>query len=172
MNSIDFGCSLKNIPLPTKGSNKYKLIEKAEQLLKRMRQKAFFYDRDNTNKYNNKNNTCVDETIDNKFKLKTRKCPPQIPDMKDFEKDLLKLIQNIQYRTVSDKFLYELHENINKIRSLDKFFVSADKTQNYYELAKQTYKILHDNITKTYRKQQPLLQKKINMETKKKFQHR
>ena len=40
-----------------------------------MRWKAFFYDRDNNNKYNNKNNTYVDETIDNKFKFKTRKCP-------------------------------------------------------------------------------------------------
>ena len=38
--------------------------------------------------------------MDNKFKLKTRKCPPQIQDMKDFENDMLKLIENIQFRTV------------------------------------------------------------------------
>ena len=60
-----------------------------------MRWKTFFYDRDNSNKYNNKNNTYVDETIDNKFKFKTRKCPLQIQDMKDFENDLLKLIESI-----------------------------------------------------------------------------
>ena len=75
MNSIYFGYSLKNIPLPSKDSYKYKLIEKTKQLLNWMRWKAFFYDRDNNNKYNNKNNTYVDETIDNKFKFKTRKCP-------------------------------------------------------------------------------------------------
>ena len=63
----------------TKDSYKYKLIEKTGQLLKQMLGKAFFYDRYNTNKYkNSKNDTDVDEMIDNKFKLKTRKCPPQI----------------------------------------------------------------------------------------------
>ena len=80
-----------------------------------MRWKTFFYDRDNSNKYNNKNNTYVDETIDSKFKFKTRKCPLQIQDMKDFENDLLKLIESIQFRTVSDEFLNKLNEDINKI---------------------------------------------------------
>ena len=65
MNCIDFGYSLKNVPLPSKDSYKYKLIENTEQLLKRMRWKAFFYDRDNTSIYNNKNNTYVDQTTDN-----------------------------------------------------------------------------------------------------------
>ena len=110
MGSIDFGYSLKNIPLPSKDSYKYKLIEKTEQLLKRMRWKAFFYERDNTNKYSNKNNTYVEETIDNKCKLKTRKCPLQIQEMKDFENYLLKL-----FRAVSDEFLNKLNEVINGI---------------------------------------------------------
>ena len=79
--------------------------------------KAFFYDRDNTNKYNNKNNTYVDETIDNKLKLKTKRCPPQMQDMKCFENDLLKLIEKIQFRTVSDKLLNKLGEDFNKVRS-------------------------------------------------------
>ena len=70
--------------------------------------------------------------------------------MKDFENDLLKLIESIQFRTASNKFLNKLNEDINKIRSSDKLFVSADKTQNYYEITKENYnKILHDNITKT-----------------------
>ena len=82
-----------------------------------------FYDRDNTNKYNNKNNTYLDETIDKKFKIKTRKCPPLIQDMKYFENDLLKLIENIQFITVFDEFLNELNENINKIRSSEKLYL-------------------------------------------------
>ena len=70
--------------------------------------------------------------------------------MKDFENDLLKLIESIQFRTASNKFWNKLNEDINKIRSSDKLFVSADKTQNYYEITKENYnKILHDNITKT-----------------------
>ena len=61
MNSIDFGYSLKNILLSSMDSYKCTLIEKTEQLLKMMKWKEFFYDRDNTNKYNNKNNTYVEE---------------------------------------------------------------------------------------------------------------
>ena len=84
--------------------------------------------------------------------------------MKNFQNDLLKLIENIQLRTVSDKFLNKLNEDINKIRPSDKLFVSADKTQNFYEITKENYnKILHDNITKTYEKAQPSLPKKINI---------
>ena len=167
MDSINFEYSLKNILLQSKDSYKYKLIENREQLLKRMRWKAFF-DRDNTNKYNNKNNTYVDETTDNRFKLKTRKCPLQIQDMKDFENNLLKLIENIQFRTVSNNFLNKLDEDINKIRPSDKLFVSADKTEDYYEITKENYnKILHGNITKMNKKAHPLLPKKINMGAKK-----
>ena len=94
-------------------------------------------------------------------------CTPQIQERKDFEKDLLKLIENIQFRTVSDEFLNKLNEDMNKIRSSNELFVSADKTQNHYEIAKENYKILHDNITKTYKKAQPSLPKKISMEAKK-----
>ena len=94
-------------------------------------------------------------------------CTPQIQERKDFEKDLLKLIENIQFRTVSDEFLNKLNEDMNKIRSSNELFVSADKTQNHYEIAKENYKILHDNITKTYKKGQRSLPKKINMEAKK-----
>ena len=169
MDSIDFEYSLKNIPIPSKNFHKYNLIENTKQLLKRMKWEAFFYDRDNTNKYSNKNNnTYVDETIDNKFTLKPRKCSPQIQDMKDFGNDILKLIEKIKFRIASVEFLNKLNEDIKKIRSSDKMFVSADKTQNYYEIAKENYnKILHDSITKTYKTAQPSLPKKINMEAKK-----
>ena len=61
--------------------------------------------------------------IDKKFKIKTRKCPPLIQDMKYFENDLLKLIENLQFRTVFDEFLNELNENINKIRSSEKLYL-------------------------------------------------
>ena len=63
--------------------------------------------------------------------------------------------------------LYKLNADVNKSRSSDKMFVSADKTQNDYEMTQENYnKILHDNITKAYKKAQLLLPKKINMEAK------
>ena len=42
MDSIDFGYSVKNIPLASKVSNKYKLIDKTENFLNRMRWKGHF----------------------------------------------------------------------------------------------------------------------------------
>ena len=55
--------------------------------------------------------------------------------------------------TVSEEFLNKLNEDICKIRSSDKMFVSADKTRNYYKITEENYnKILHDNITKTLKK--------------------
>ena len=78
--------------------------------------------------------------------------------MEDFENNILKLIESIQFRTVSNEFLNNLNEDINKIRSSDKMFVSADKTQNYYKRTIENYKkILHDNITKTCKKEEPSL---------------
>ena len=76
---------------------------------------------------------------------------------------------NIQLRTISEEFLNKLNEDINKIRSLDKMFVSADKTRNYYEITEENYnKILHDNITKTYKKKQAaFITKKYQYESQK-----
>ena len=46
---------------------------------------------------------------------------------------------------------YSLNE-LKKINSSDKIFVFADKTRNIYETSLDTYnKLLHDNITKTYK---------------------
>ena len=42
MEPIDFGYSMKNIPIASKGRYKLKLTEKVESVLKRMRWKAAF----------------------------------------------------------------------------------------------------------------------------------
>ena len=47
-------------------------------------------------------------------------------------------------------------------------FISADKTQNFYEIKKEDHeKILYENVTKTYKKANPSLPNKINIEAKK-----
>ena len=49
--------------------------------------------------------------------MKSRKCPPQVENMKDFEKDLTKMIENIQFRRVSSAFLLKLDEDIKNTKS-------------------------------------------------------
>ena len=88
--------------------------------------------------------------------------------MKGFEKDLTKLIENIQFRRVSTAFLLKLDEDKKNIKSSKKIFISADKTQNFYEIKKEDHeKILYENVTKTYKKANPSLPNKINIEAKK-----
>ena len=150
MDSIDFGYSMKNIPIPSRNSYMYKLIEKTELLLKRMRWKAFFFDKEpesNDDSYN---------TI-----YKSKKCPPQIQDLKLFESDIIKMIENIKFKVTSNEFLDLLNKDVQKIRTSNKVLVQADKTQNYYQLDEASYnKILKDNVTKTYQKTQSTTKKK------------
>ena len=81
MDSIDFGYSMKNIPTHSKSSDLYKLIDKVEKVLKRIRGKALFFDIDQANSNTNVNSNAQHQQI-NTFNLKTRKCPAQIKDRK------------------------------------------------------------------------------------------
>ena len=100
--------------------------------------------------------------------MKSRKCAPQVESMKGFKKDLTKMIENIQFRRVFSTFLLKLNEDIKNIKSSKKMFISADITQNFYEVEKEDHeKILYKNMRKTYKKTNPSLPKKINKEAKK-----
>ena len=47
-------------------------------------------------------------------------------------------------------------------------FISADETQNFYKIKKEDHeKILYENVTKTYKKANTSLPKRINIEAKK-----
>ena len=70
--------------------------------------------------------------------------------MKGFEKELTKMIENIQCRKVSSAFLLKSDEDMKNILSSKKMFISADKTQNFYEMNKEDHeKILYENVTRT-----------------------
>ena len=104
---------MKNVPLPQKESHIYKLIDKTEQLFKR-------------------NKIC--------FTMKSRKCPPQVENVKGFERDLTKMIEKIQFRKAFSVFLLKLDGEIKNIKSSKKMFISADKTQTSTKLKRKTMK--------------------------------
>ena len=57
--------------------------------------------------------------------------------------------------------------DINKVKSSLNVFIPADKTTNMYELTpKEHKKLLRDNVTKTFRKAPPQMEKPINLEAK------
>ena len=131
-----------------------------------MRWKALFFDRDQGSISTNANSNVQHQHI-NTFNLKTRKCPPQIQDMQEFEKDIQNMIESIKFRSSQNEFQKKLKEDITLINSLKNILLSADKTQTFYEIKKEDYeKIIHENVTKTYKKSDVSLPKKINKEAK------
>ena len=161
MEHIRFNYSLKNIPISSKDTYLKKLIEKVASVIKRMRGKVFFFERDNEEEQNEK------EEPSNKFGFKSGKCPPQNQDMEKFEEDLLGMIKNIKFRKANDEFQRTLRKDIRTINNSPKAFISADKTANMHELDKVQYdKLLHDSITSTYKKADEKVFDAINEEAK------
>ena len=124
-----------------------------------MRWKALFFLKDQE---------CNEETTrEEKFGFKSRKCPPQIDEMKPFEDDLLAMIENVQFKEVTGSFQKTLKEDIKKIKDSKKMIIAADKTRNLYEMEKDQYeKLLRENITKNYKIAKKDAYNKINDEAK------
>ena len=88
--------------------------------------------------------------------------------MKEFEKDMQTMIESIKFRSFQNKFQKKLKEDLKLINSSKNIFLSADKTQNFYEITKKDYeKIIHENVTKNYKKAHMSLPKRINREPRK-----
>ena len=89
----------------------------------------------------------------NYFGRPPNKTPPTILEQKAFEEDLLNIIENIRFRDTKNNFQETLANDLKKINSSENMFVFTDKTRNIYETSLETYnKLLHDNITKTYKR--------------------
>ena len=85
-----FSCSMKNIPLPTKDSYQKNLIFKLKSFIKRIRWKAFFFDKNSeSNKQSNIN-----------FDLKSVKTPPKNERLEALENDLYGMVKNIEFKNV------------------------------------------------------------------------
>ena len=135
--------SWKNIPLPSNEAFRKRLIEMVESVLKRMRWKAFFFLRGDGDEAKGK---------DEKFGLKSQKCPPQVEELRAFEADMQKLIENVEFRKTGDEFQRKLKADLDRIRKTDAVFIPADKTGNLYEMDTDLYnKLLNDNVTKMYK---------------------
>ena len=84
-----------------------------------------------------------------------------------FEKDLFELVKSVKFRNRNDKFQNEMKDDIIKIKSSLNVLIPADKTTNMYKQTPKEYKkLLRNNVTKTYRKAPPRLEKAINLEAK------
>ena len=146
MNRFSLGYSPKNVPVPSEKEYTLTLLEKTEELFKRMRWKAFFY--------NNRNETQQDYQTAKTYGLRTKKSPPSINELKGFENDLISLIKNIEYKKTRSKFQNKLKSDVLKINESNEIIVAADKTNNMYKMSYENYdKLLSENITQKYKKE-------------------
>ena len=115
-------------------------MKKIESFIKRMRWKANVYLKKDTSNIAYTN-----------YGLKTRNYPPQRYELQNFEKDLLDTIKLI--RIAKDNFQRKLKEDISNIKSSPDVYAFADKTTKIDKLPLQDYKkLLHENITKSYKR--------------------
>ena len=123
--NLNLGYSLKNIPIPSPSTYTTALIKRTEDVIKRMRWKAFFFLR-------NDDLDSDDPESKETFGFRTRKCPPRVNELEAFEDDLLKMIENIDFRTASNDLQRRLDKDIQKIKNSKDVIVPADKTRNLY----------------------------------------
>ena len=142
MEKVKFESSTKNISVPNKENYRRRLIEMTEKFTRRMRWRAFFFLNPNAK-----------EEIKENFGFNSRRSPPVIEEMREFEDKLKNLITNIEFKYSSNSFQRKINKDVNNIRKEDKVLVKADKTRNYYKLKSEQYKsLLQKNIEKNYRK--------------------
>ena len=144
MEKFSVNHSTKNIPLPSQNDYRQRLIEKTEQFLRRMRWKAYFFLNPGT----------ISNTKDTY-------------GFKEFENDMLKMIQSTKFKHIKSPFLNKLKDDAIKIKNETKLLFAADKTTNFYKLEPSAYNdLLEQNITKSYKKAQPDTVQAIHAENK------
>ena len=77
------------------------------------------------------------------------------------------MIRNVEFTNIRNEFLDHLNRDIESIQSSKKVLVFADKSTNLYVLSRENYqKLLHDNITQTYKKARKNAKRDIDRKTK------
>ena len=105
--NLNYSC--KNVPIPTKKQYLRMTITKAEDLIQRMRWKAYYYNKQHVGKI---------ET----FNFRTLKNAPQCNDLMNFENDLNNLIANLEYKEYKTPFQKRLANDIRKINKSTNIF--------------------------------------------------
>ena len=92
---------------------------------------------------------------------------PIVQELENFGNKLF-MIKNIQFRKVNPSFQSQLKEDIKQIKGDSEILVPADKFCNIYKMDRETHeKLLHENITKTYKKTDKKKVRAINVDAKK-----
>jgi hypothetical protein len=87
-----------------------------------------------------------------KWKTTSKKIK-RIKELWAFERDLVRLIQNVKFRRRSKPFLSVLKEEVKKIEQKKDLIIPADKTSNNYVIPADKYEeMVNKEIHKNYKK--------------------
>ena len=148
--------SRKNIPVPSRAEYDTQYIEKAESLFSRMRWRAW-------HAMNPGRNSGIET-----YGFNTTRAPPAVPELREFEQDVIGLLKKVKFRRVNSDFQKRMKKDLNDIIKGDKVVVSADKTNNLYKLEVDKYKrSMTEEVTASYKKVERKNIEKTNKEAAK-----
>lgn len=154
MDQVNLGYSTKNIPIPSKKDYLIRFISSTENLIRCTRWRSFFF-----------LNPDIKQETKETFGFKSTRSPPKIPELDEFEEEMLNLVENIEFRSTTNTFQKKLSKDIKDIKQTEHLLIPADKTTNFYKVKQEKYnKLLDENITKNYKKAPQNLEKDIQNE--------
>ena len=86
-----------------------------------------------------------------------------------FENDMYDLVKNVKFKhNVSSPLQTTLKQNMRDMSEENRMYVAADKTSTFYKITKEKHKqMMHQNVTKEYKKCDDKVVDKVNSEDKK-----
>ena len=152
MDFLNFDFSQKNIPLGDRTTYMEMMISAIEKFGRNLSWRAFF-----------KLNPHLVSKSKETFGFNSTKAAPRIKELHEFERDLVKLLQNIKFRKRSKPFLSALKKEIKIIEQKKELIIPADKTSNNYLVPTEKYEeLVNKEIHKKYKKATVDEVKKVN----------
>ena len=117
MDELNIPYAVKNIGLHSKELIKRTLISRTEDVLRRMRWKLFFI----------RNPTF--RTQKERFGFRTTESPPAMPELFQFESDLISMIKNVKFKPANNELNRKIRRDLNEIKQKEKILVKGDKSR-------------------------------------------
>ena len=67
------------------------------------------------------------------------KCPSSVKELAPFEIDMMDMIKNLEFKTVTNEFQSNVRNDIRQICRSNNLFISANKSRNIYKVSKASY---------------------------------
>ena len=154
MDFMNFDFSQKNIPLGDRTTYMEMMIGAIEKFDRNLSWRAYF----------KLNPHLVTKSKEN-FGFRSTKAAPRVKELNAFERDLVKLLQNVKFRRRGKPFLTNLKEEVKRINQKKELIIPADKTSNFYLVPTDKYEdLVNKEIHKKYKKAAPENVRKVNSE--------